>query len=351
MPKKIIQNFNIEFLSILDENGKADSKLMPKLSNNDIKLMYELMKKTRIFDEKALKLQREGRLGTYASSLGQEAAQIGSAYALDKEDFIFPSFREQGVYLLRGMPIDQYLAYWRGDERGMYSTKKVNMFTVTIPVGTHMLHAAGFGWASKIKKESRVVVTYFGDGATSEGDFHEAMNFASVFEIPLIFICQNNQYAISVPVSKQTKSATIAQKAIAYGMYGIKVDGNDVFAMYKSTKEAVERAKKGKPTLIEAFTYRRNDHTTSDDAKKYRNDKELKQWDKKDPIERLKKYMITKKLWTKEYEEELDRKFNDEMDEAIKKMESIEDPKKEDILNYVYAELDENLKEQKEELK
>ncbi len=351
MPKKIIQKFNIEYLSILDEKGKVDSRLMPKLNNDDIKKMFELMKLTRIFDEKALKLQREGRLGTYASSLGQEAAQIGSAYALEKEDFVFPSFREQGVFLLRGMPIDQYLAYWKGDERGMSYTKNINMFTVTIPVSTQIPHAVGFAWASKIKKESRVTAVYFGDGATSKGDFHEALNFAGVFDVPIIFICQNNQYAISVPFTKQTKAATIAQKAIAYGIYGIRVDGNDIFAMYKATKEALERAKKFKPTLIEAFTYRRADHTTSDDAKHYRIEKELKQWEKKDPIDRLRKYMTIKKIWTKEYEQELDKKFNELMDEEIKKMESIEMPKKEDIVKYVYAELTDNLKEQQDELK
>ena len=311
MPKKIIQKFNIEFLSILDEKGKVDSRLMPRLSNDDIKKMFEFMKLTRVFDEKALKLQREGRIGTYASSLGQEAAQIGSAYALDKEDFIFPSFREQGVFLLRQVPIHQYLAYWKGDERGMSYTKDINMFMVSIPVATQLLHAVGYAFGNKIKKEDKIVATYFGDGATSEGDFHEALNFAGVFELPIIFICQNNQYAISVPFSRQTKSATIAQKAIAYGIYGIKVDGNDVFAMYRATKEAIERAKKGIPTLIEAFTYRMSDHTTSDDAKKYRSDKEVKFWKKKDPIDRLRKYMINKRLWIKEYEQELDKKFNE----------------------------------------
>ncbi|MDP6642270.1 MAG: pyruvate dehydrogenase (acetyl-transferring) E1 component subunit alpha [Candidatus Nanoarchaeia archaeon] len=349
MPKEVIHQFNVEFLSVLDEKGKVDSKLMPKLNGENIKKMFELMKLTRILDEKALKLQREGRLGTYASCLGQEATHIGSAFALGKEDFVFPSFREQGVYLSRNIPIDQYLAYWKGDERGMKFTKDANIFTVSIPVGSHMLHAMGYSWACKIKKESRAVITYFGDGATSEGDFHEAMNFASVFEVPLVFICQNNQYAISLPVNKQTKAQTIAQKAIAYGMYGIRVDGNDVFAMYRATKEALERAKKGKPTLIEALTYRRGDHTTSDDSKKYRTDREVNQWKKKDPIDRLRNYMSSKKLWAQDYEDELDKKFNEEIDEAVKKMESLEAPKREEIFNYMYSELTDNLKEQQNE--
>tara|TARA_Y100000310_G_scaffold343159_1_gene449540 strand:+ start:54748 stop:55806 length:1059 start_codon:yes stop_codon:yes gene_type:complete len=351
MPRKIISKFQVEYLSILDENGKVDLKLIPKLNDEDLKKLYEYMIFTRIFDQTCLKLQREGRLGTYASSLGQEAAQVGSAYALSNDDFIFPSFREQGVFVTRNYPLDLLLQFWKGDERGMNIPKEINMAPVLITVGTPPIHATGYAWSFKIKKQNNVVLSYFGDGATSEGDFHEALNFAGVFQLPVIFICQNNQYAISLSVKKQTNAETIAQKAIAYGIYGIKVDGNDIFAMYQATKEAAERAKKGQPTLIEAFTYRRSDHTTSDDAKKYRADKEVKEWEKKDPVERLKKYMITKKLWTKEYEFNVNKKYENNVNEAVKKSEAVEPAKKEEIFNYVYAELTDNLKEQQEELK
>ena len=347
---KVVEKFEVKYLQVLNEKGKVDSKLMPKLSNNDIKRIYEAMILSRVFDDKAVKLQRQGRLGTFAQSKGQEASQIGSAFALRKEDWIFPSFRESGIYLLRGMPIDLLFRYWAGDERGM-KLPNINMFTISIPVGTHLSHAAGFAWGAKIKKQDIVVVTYFGDGATSEGDFHEALNFAGVFNLPIVFICQNNQYAISVPVEKQTKSSTIAQKAIAYGFDGIKVDGNDVFAVYKATKEALDKARKGKPSLIECFTYRLGDHTTSDDAKKYRSDKELKLWEAKDPIKRLEIYMKNKKIWNKDYANNVLADAEETVNDAVKKAESFPKANVEDMFNYTYKELSPNLKEQLDSLK
>jgi pyruvate dehydrogenase E1 component alpha subunit len=212
---------------------------------------------SRVFDEKALNLQRQGRLGVYASMRGQEASIIGSAYALKKEDWIFPCFRENGALILRGYPMHQLFMYWGGDERGMQVPGNVNSFPVSIAVGTQTLHAVGAAYANQYLNKKVVNIVYFGDGGTSEGDFHEAMNFAGVFQVPAIFICENNQYAISVPRQKQTHSETIAQKAVAYGIEGIQVDGMDVFAVYKAAKDAVDKARNGKgPTLIECCTYR-----------------------------------------------------------------------------------------------
>ncbi len=334
---KNLKKFEVNRLEVLDAKGNYDKKLMPKLSNNDVKKVYEFMILTRIFDRKALNLQRQGRLGTYASMEGQEATIIGSAYALKKEDWLFPSFRENGALILRGQPMHELLMYWGGDERGMNIPKNVNNFPISIPVGTQILHALGVAMAAKIQNKKICSLVYFGDGATSEGDFHEGLNMAGVYKAPVVFICQNNQWAISVPREKQTSSETLAQKAIAYGFNGIQVDGNDIFAVYKATKDALETARKGKgPTLIECHTYRINDHTTSDDAKKYRNTKEVEEWKKKDPIVRLWNFMKKKKLWSKEYETKLISKLTKDVEDAVKKAETMPKPKPEDIFRFVY---------------
>ncbi len=351
MPITNLANFKVEKIEILDINGDIDKKLMPKLNSKQIKYMYEYMLLTRIFDEKALSLQRQGRLGTYAPNKGQEASQIGSAYALNKEDFCFPAFRENGVFMLRGMPLDLLFLFWMGDERGMQIPKNVNMFPVAIPVSTQILHAVGYAWACKIKKQKKVTLAYFGDGATSKGDFHEGLNFAGVFKLPIIFICQNNQYAISIPVKQQTASQTLAQKAIAYGFNGIQVDGNDVFAVYKIVKEAVDNARKGIPTLIECFTYRLGDHTTSDDAKKYRNEKEIQEWIKKDPILRLRNYIIKNKIASKNYFGKVENELRKKVDLAVKKAESYPKQKIDEIFNYMYDKKDSRLNEQLEYLR
>ena len=335
--RKIIYSFDIERLEVLDKDGKVDKKQMPKLSEKQIKELYYWMHLTRTFDTKCLKLQRTGRLGTYASMLGQEATIIGSTYALRKQDWLFPSFRINGGMMLRGVPMHKLLQYWGGDERGMCCSKDGKVFPVCITVGEQQLHGTGFAMGLKFQKKKGVVLSDFGDGATSEGDFHEALNFAGVFKAPMIFLCQNNKYAISVPVAKQTAAQSIAQKAVAYGIYGIQVDGNDIFAMYAATKEAIARAEKGLPTLIEADTFRRGDHTTSDDAKKYRNEKKVKEWKSKDPILRLQKYMAKKKIWDKKKEGALLLKVQKEVDAAVKKYESIKPAAKEEMFKYMFA--------------
>jgi len=350
--KKVIERFQVNYLQILNENGNCDERLMPPLNKKQIKEMYEYMILTRVFDDKALKLQRQGRLGTYAPTRGQEATQIGSAFAIKDDDMVFPAFRENGVFLVRGMPLDLLFQFWAGDERGMSIPKNVNIFPVAITVGAQLLHAVGYSMALKFKKNKAAAITYFGDGATSEGDFHEAMNFAGVFKAPCVFICQNNQYAISVPVEEQTASETLAQKAIAYGFSGIKVDGNDVFAVYKATLEALKKARAGKgPTLIECYTYRIGDHTTSDDAKKYRKESEVKKWELKDPILRLKKYMRKMKMFSEKYENEIKKTSEEQVEKALAKAEAVPKLKPEEIFDFIYSSLTQELSEQREQIK
>jgi pyruvate dehydrogenase E1 component alpha subunit len=335
MPEKIIESFEVKRLDILDEKGKADESLIPPLTDEEIRKMYEVMVLSRTFDRRALSLQREGRIGTYAPILGQEASQIGSALALEKTDWVFPSFRENGVYIALGHPPEKILQYWSGDERGLKTESGLNIFPVCIPVASHIPHAVGAAMAAKYKGDGIATVAYFGDGGTSEGDFHEGLNFAGVFRLPVVFICQNNQWAISVPREKQTAAGTIAQKAIAYGIRGIQVDGNDILAVYKATKVALDTAKKGDgPTLIECFTYRMSDHTTADDASRYRTVEEVEAWKPKDPILRLKLFMESKGLWTEKYQEELDAKSKAAVDEAEKKAESVAPPAPGDMFTF-----------------
>ncbi len=351
MPKKILKDFKVEYLQILDENGNCDEALMPKISNEQIKKMYEMLILIRVFDQKAFNMQRQGRLGTYIQFKGQEACQVGSAMALEDNDWIFPMYRNSGLLIARKHPIVQVLQYWNGDERGLKSPQNVNNFPIAIPVGTHLIHAVGAAWAAKLQGRKQVAVTYFGDGATSKGDFHEAMNFSGVFSTPTVFICENNQYAISVPRPKQTHSETIAQKAIAYGIEGIQVDGMDIFAVYKATKEAIEKARAGKgPTLIEAYTYRLCDHSTSDDASRYRTKEEFESWLKKDSIERLEKYMHKKGLLDNAYKEKVLNQSKDIVEKAVAEFEKIQPPDPKDMFKYVYANLTPQQKEEMDEL-
>ena len=351
MPRESL-GFSVETMRIMDENGRADRELMPDLREDEIRALYESMVLARVLDGRILKLQREGRCGTYASSLGQEATQVGSAFALRDEDWLFPYFREAGAHVVRKFPLHQYLLYWMGDERGMRIPQSVNNFLICIPVSTQVLHAVGAAFAMKHMNRKDAVLVYLGDGATSKGDFHEGMNFAGVFGLPVVFVCQNNQYAISLPLEKQTAAKTLAQKAIAYGFGGVRVDGNDVFAVYAATKAALENARAGRgPTLIECLTYRISDHTTSDDASKYRPAEELESWQRKDPIDRLRKYMESRGLWSADDERALVKECEDRVDSAIKQAESVPGQPIEDMFSYTYAEMPAALREQLEEAK
>ncbi len=349
---EIIEKFEVPYLQILDELGKFDEKNAPKISDDVLKKMYEYMVITRTFDSKALKLQRQGRLGTYAPMRGQEASQIGTAFALEKDDWIFPAFRENGVFMIKGVSAEMLLRYWAGDERGMQIPEKINILPVSITVGAHLPHAVGAAMAFKYNKQKNVSVAYFGDGATSEGDFHTAMNFAGVFKVPCIFVCVNNQWAISTPIKEQTASKTIAQKALAYGFPGIQVDGNDVFAVYKAMSEAVSRARKGDgPTLIECFTYRLADHTTSDDAKRYRSENEVVEWEKKDPLPRFENYLLQEKIINPALIGKIKSESEAQIERAVSNAENAKPQTPVEMFDYMYKDRTDEINEQREKSK
>jgi pyruvate dehydrogenase E1 component alpha subunit len=325
MPKKTVFSGKTEFLQILDKDGKVDEKLLPKLSNEQLKQLYYGMLFARIVDEKSLSLQRSGRMGTFAQILGQEA-QVGAALALQKEDWLVPSFRENALLLALGVKPEELFMVFGGFEEGSRFSG-LNILPISVPVGTHPLHAVGIAWALKKKKQKNAVLTFFGDGATSEGDFHEALNFASVFQVPCVFVCQDNQWAISVPRKNQSHSETLAQKALAYGMEGIQVDGNDVFAVFQAIDEAMKKARSGKgPTLIEMLTYRMADHTTADDATRYRTKEELDYWKKRDPVLRLQKFLEGKGLWSEKWEEKTATEIRSRVEKSVQAYESLKQP-------------------------
>jgi pyruvate dehydrogenase E1 component alpha subunit len=338
MPENVLGSFEVKRLDILDEKGNADAALIPSLSDDETKNIFKVLVLARTFDQRALSLQREGRIGTYPSILGQEASQIGSALAAEKQDWLFTTFRESGVYVALGYPLHLLFQYWAGDERGMNIPEGMNIFPLSIPVGTQITHAVGAAMAAKYRKDRAGVLVYFGDGGSSRGDFHEGLNMAGVFKLPVVFLCQNNQWAISLRREQQTAAKTIAQKAIAYGFEGLQVDGNDVLAVYKATKDALNKAKDGGgPTLIECFTYRMSDHTTSDDASRYRPKEEIEIWKARDPLLRLRLFMEKKKLWTEVYQQDVEARSKAAVDEAQKKAETAEPPKPQDMFTYTYA--------------
>jgi pyruvate dehydrogenase E1 component alpha subunit len=341
-----------EMFQILKPDGTLKAGEKTPLNDQETFNLFQKILFARLADQRALMLQRQGRMGTYAPIWGQEACQIGSAYVLQKGDWVFPAFRELGATLMMGITLKTIYLYWMGFEEGSRAPEGINVMPVSIPVGTHPLHAVGVAWAAKLKGEKIVTMAYFGDGATSKGDFHEAMNFAGVFKTPTIFFCQNNQFAISVPRAIQTASKTIAQKAIAYGFDGIQVDGNDLFAVFAATKEAAEKARSGGgPTLIEGVTYRFGPHTTADDPTKYRTEKEIEPWKLLDPLVRLRLYLKDKGPWNEEVEQRLTEEYQKEIDQAVKEAEAVPNPEVEEIFKYVYSEMTPQLKEQVEYLK
>jgi pyruvate dehydrogenase E1 component alpha subunit len=341
-----------KMFQMLKPDGTLQPGMKPPLSDEETVSLFEKMVFIRLADQRALMLQRQGRFGTYAPCWGQEACQVGSASLLRKGDWIFPAFRELAATLTMGIPLKTFFLYWMGNEMGSRAPEGVNVMPVAIPVGTQPLHAVGVAWAGKLKGEKIVTMTYFGDGATSKGDFHEAMNLAGVFKTPTIFFCQNNQFAISVPRKMQTASATLAQKAVAYGFDGIQVDGNDLFAVMAATKEALEKARSGGgPTFIEGVTFRFGPHTTADDPTKYRTDEEIEPWKPRDPFVRLRLYLNGKGLWNEAAEKRTSEEGQKQIDEAVKEAEAVPAPAPEDIFKYVFEEMTPPLKEQLEYLK
>ncbi len=347
MPRTRVYEAVTERLEILDTEGRVDGDLMPELDPSEIRGLYRDMVLMRTFDGKALNLQRQGRMGTWPPIKGQEAVQAGVALAMAENDWLIPAFREHGIMVMRGVPLHLVYAYWAGDERGSCYPEGVRCFPVAVPVGSQWQHGAGVGLSLKLRGEDAVAVTLGGDGSTSEGDFHEAVNCAGVFDAKTVFVIQNNQWAISVPLHKQTAAETLAQKAHAYGVPGIQVDGNDVFAVYVAAHEAIERARSGGgPSLIEAVTYRLGDHTTADDATRYRADDELKMWEGRDPILRLRRYLEQQGLWDDDQEAVLLEEAQAWVEAQVALLEEMTPQEPEAIFNFMYDEMPPHVVEQ-----
>jgi len=344
-----------DMVRVIDENGEVvDDAEVPDLTDDELVEMYRNMKLARRFDERAVSLQRQGRIGTYPPLSGQEGAQIGSAMALAEDDWTVPSYREHGAGLVRGLPLKQTLLFWMGHEAGNRIPEDANIFTVAVPIASQIPHATGLAWASKLRDEQdKAFLCYFGDGATSEGDFHEGLNFAGVFDTPNVFFCNNNQWAISVPRERQTASKTLAQKAQAYGFEGVQVDGMDPLAVYKVTKAAVEKAKDPeegdlRPTLIEAVQYRFGAHTTADDPSVYRDEEEVEKWLAKDPLPRMEKFLKRTDRLTDEDVEQIEADIEDDVADAIAAAEETPRPDPVEMFQNVYAEMPKRLEQQLE---
>lgn len=354
MPRsKVDLPYQVDYLSILDEKGQLDKELEPQIPDDLLLKLYRAMVLGRRFDERILSLQRQGRIGTFAPTSGQEASQLGAAAVLEPSDFMVPSFRETVAQIYRGAPMESVILSFGGYNEAAFLLEKGNDFPNSVPVGSQVLHAVGIAWGMKYRKRKDVAMTFFGDGGTSEGDFHEGMNFAGVYQIPVIFVCQNNQWAISVPRSKQTRAKTLAQKALAYGIPGIQVDGNDILSVYAAAKEAADRARAGQgPTMIECETYRMMMHTTADDPKRYRKDEEVEGWRKKDPITRFQKYLKDKGLLSDEKVEEVESEVKEKIQAAVDRAEELmkkySDPLQ--MFQHAYADMPPYLREQREEL-
>ncbi|CCV63728.1 Pyruvate dehydrogenase E1 component, alpha subunit (AcoA/PdhA) [Alteracholeplasma palmae J233] len=341
-------------LQILDPQGKVvDAKLEPKLSKEQLLKMYRTMVLERVADIKALQFQRQGRMLTYALNKGQEAAQVGAAAAMEKQDWVSPAFREVGIYLYKGVPLENIYLYWYGNENGSKMDPEARILPVNIIIGSQINLGAGLAMASKIQGKNEVTLATIGDAGSSHGEFYEGLNYAASFKAPYVVMIQNNQYGISTPRRKATAAETLAQKAVAFGIPGIQVDGNDVLAVYAATKEAFDRARNGEgPTLIEAYTYRMGAHTTNDDPTLYRSREEEAEWDLKDPIARFKAYLIDKGHLTEEENTKLEEEINEEVIETFKKVESYgTNVDLLEVFEHTYAEMTPQLKEQYEEHK
>jgi pyruvate dehydrogenase E1 component alpha subunit len=349
----VIAHFDVRRRGYLAPDGTV-LRMPPDFATNISSLisLYRAMVLTRTFDLKAVSLQRTGRLGTYAVSLGQEAVSVGVASAMRPEDVLLPSYRDNGTLLWRGVKMEEILLYWGGDERGNLSSGPAHDFPFCVPVGSQAPHAAGVAYAFKFRNEPRVAVCLLGDGATSKGDVYEAMNFAGVHKLPLVFLVNNNQWAISVPLKLQTASQTLAQKAIAAGFRGEQVDGNDVIAVRDSAEQAIAAARSGKgPCLIEALTYRLGDHTTADDAARYRPPEEVQAHWKEEPIARLRAYLVSQRAWGKEEEEQLSAECQERVDAAVERYLATGPRAPETMFDHLYAKLPDAYAAQRDELK
>jgi len=346
-----IASFEIAYLQFIDEAHELVQDLPAFADDATLVALYRAMARTRCFDIKAINMQRVGQLGGYASCRGQEAVSIGLAHAMRKTDVLAPHYRDQGAQLWRGNTPREIFAIWGGDESAAnYENPTVRQDLPTlIPIATQCLHAAGIAYAMKYRQEDRAVVTVCGDGGTSKGDFYEALNLAGDWQLPLVFVVNNNQWAISVPRNQQTGAKTLAQKAIAAGFEGIQVDGNDVVAVRYAVEKALDKARRGDgPTLIEAITYRLCDHTTADDARRYQPSEDVKAAWKREPVARLGYFLEDKGLWSREQEAELQTQLQAEIDQAMNDYLALPKPAPTDMFDYLYAELPDALREQRD---
>lgn len=342
----------MEYLSILNGTGEVDTTLDPMLDADLAIHIYRLMVLTRRMDERCIMLQRQGRIGTYGPCRGQEASHCAATAVMEKDDWVVHAFREPGSLFHRGWPLEAVFQFWGGYEEGCCPPDGVNDLPMAVPIATQVPHAMGIAWGMKLRGDNHVVLCYCGDGATSEGDFHEALNFAGAFHLPIVFLVQNNHWAISIPREAQTASETIAQKALAYGFDGLQLDGNDPLAVYVGTKEAVDKARLGGgPTLVEAVTYRLSMHTTADDPSKYRDPKEVEKWEKLDPIPRFLKYLLKRGVLDRKTVDEIDSEVSAEVAAAVKRYESGLSVDPLESFAHVYATLPPELVEQREEFR
>jgi pyruvate dehydrogenase E1 component subunit alpha len=323
-----------------DGRDVPDGDVPDGLADKDLIELYRWLVLLRTFDERAVALQRQGRIGTYALYWGQEGTQAGPLYACDENDWVFPSYRENAIGILRGISPATVLAWWRGfgGEHGFWNPREHRVAPICVPIATHLPHAMGLAWAAKMRGDRTASVAWFGDGATSEGDFHEAMNFAAVFKVATVFFCTNNQWAISTPYSKQTATATIAEKAAAYGMPGVRVDGFDPIACWKATRDALDRGRAGDgPTLIEAYCYRLRAHGTADDPKLYRDETEVDNWVHLEPVARMRGFLTRRSLLDDDAAQEIQAEAKETIAQAVRDMEAIAQPDRSILFDDVYT--------------
>lgn len=345
---------------VIREDGTADPGTDPFADRELLRRMFREMLRIRLTDERMLMRQRQGRIGFYGTITGQEATPIAVALATEPRDWIFPALREAAIMLVRGFPLEKWLAQVYGNEADLLkgrqmpshmSAREVNQVAWSSCIGPQIPQAVGAAWAAKLRKDDVVSVGFMGDGATSQPDFHAAMNFAGVAKVPCVLVCQNNHWSISVPTAKQTASETIAVKAHAYGVPGIRVDGNDVLAVYSKVREAVDRARSGGgATFIECVTYRMGPHSSSDDPTRYRSDEEVETWRRRDPIDRLERYLRAARVIEEGTRESLTEELNQEILAAIEKVEGLPPPARSTLFEDVYADDPWHLDEQRAEL-
>jgi len=347
-------------MRVIRDDGSVDPDRDPRLSDADLIALYGMMVKVRLLDDRMVTLQRQGRIGFHVGSLGEEAAILGATFVMRESDWIFPCYREFGSALFRGLPLQKYVDNMfgnaddqvRGRQMPDHITHRAGNFcTTSSTVGTQITPAVGVAWAAKISRADVVTLAFFGDGATSTNDFHAGMNFAAVFKIPTIFFCRNNGWAISTPASRQTATASFAEKGLAYGVPFLRCDGNDLLAVIAATREALARATRGDgPTLVEAITYRISGHTTNDDPKLYQKEEEIERWRKLDPIARLRRLLESRELWNEKEQSALEAGFQQELRKAISDAENVPAPDPRTMFEDVYAEMPWHLEDQYQQL-